>query len=631
LGLAELALGEHGVIAIENLRQALGRDFLSKAARAFARAAEADPAFAQAVIDLAETARRQRIRPRLEVAHRALRAAAAVPGAAPALQLARGRVERDMGEGDSALAAFDAYLASGGDAALGRLERARTLFFLRRIDEARREYFRGAQPPLSDTARAGYREDLAWIATPDELAVFDAASASGVDKWLESFWVSRDAAEGRAPGERLGEHYRRLIYALRQFRLASRHRQYTMEPYRSPQTVLDDRGVIYVRHGEPDDRARFVSPGVDPNESWLYVRPGGNLLFHFVARGDVQDYKLVESLADILGFDQAVAWQAAGRLPSAASALYESRGHLDPVYRQIAVSTTSQGTSLATERRRSRAAIRIGTTTDSHVLRFRHELGSRVQAYAVGGRDGGARVLLVFAVPGARLAAQQLGAGTVYPLQLRLAHREPGEPPRFLDTTRLFLASQPLGPDQYLTGFLELPVEPGRHALRAVLMDPDGGGGDVVDIDSVQVPAFDAPGLVISDLVLGDARAGLAWPVDGDTIPLSPLGTYGPGSSLELYYELHGLEPGTRYRARVEVRGKRSGSLFARIGRLFGGGGPAVAFEFEGATSGRPTRARQTVNLAPLSPGDYTLTLVVEDPARDVRHRRDVKFHVTNR
>src|SRR5205814_1008597 len=35
LGLAELAQGEHAVIAIENLRQQLGKDYLSKAARAY--------------------------------------------------------------------------------------------------------------------------------------------------------------------------------------------------------------------------------------------------------------------------------------------------------------------------------------------------------------------------------------------------------------------------------------------------------------------------------------------------------------------------------------------------------------------------------------------------------------------
>ena len=68
LGLAELALGEHDVILIENVRQLLGKDYLTKAANAFARATEADPAFAAAVIDLANTALTQRIHARLGVA-----------------------------------------------------------------------------------------------------------------------------------------------------------------------------------------------------------------------------------------------------------------------------------------------------------------------------------------------------------------------------------------------------------------------------------------------------------------------------------------------------------------------------------------------------------------------------------
>src|SRR3989449_6397087 len=35
---------------------------------------------------------------------------------------------------------------------------------------------------------------------------------------------------------------------------------------------------------------------IEPNETWLYRRPPpeGDLIFHFVARGDVQDFKLVE-------------------------------------------------------------------------------------------------------------------------------------------------------------------------------------------------------------------------------------------------------------------------------------------------------------------------------------------------
>jgi GWxTD domain-containing protein len=630
LGLAELALGEHPAIAIENVKQALGVDFLSKAARAFARAAAADPAFAQAVIDLADAAWRQRIRQRLDVAQAALRAAVVTPaGAIPGVQLARGRVERELGEGDSALVAFRAYVTVGGDSALGLLEQGRTLFYLRRPEEARTAYYAGARRATSPEARAEYRADLLWIATPEERAAFDAAPDTEVAGWLERFWAGRDALDARAPGERLAEHYRRFFYAWRHFRLTSRHRHYTTEPYRSDQELLDDRGVIYVRHGEPDDRARFASPGVEPNESWLYVLPDGKRIFHFVASGDVSDFKLVESLADVFGHDAAIAWQAGGRLHPLAAELYDSRANLDPSYRHIAQSATAQATALASERSQGRRAIRAGTTTDSYPLRFDAPLRSRVQLYAVGGGGGAAHALLVFAVPGERLMGVAGTDGNRYPLEIRVATTDLAVPIRF-DTVRVFRTRGPLEPGQLLSGFLEFPLPPDTHSLRVAILEAGGAAGDVIEVRDFAVPDFGGERFVLSDLVLGDATSGLRWIVGRDTVPLSPRGTYVRGSAVELYYELHGLPLGAAYRARVEVRGRRGRSIFSAIGRLFGGG-PPVAFAFESATTDTPHRGMQTVSLAPLEPGDYVLQLTVEAPGRSGRAVREVPLRVVSR
>jgi GWxTD domain-containing protein len=630
LGLAELALGEHPALAIENVRQALGKDFLSKAAAAFARAAAADPTFAQPVIELADAARRQRVRQRLDVAQGALRAAAAtLAGRIPALQLARGRVEREMGEGDSALVAFAAYLDVGGDRGVGLLERARTLYFVRRTEEAYATYFDGATAPLSDETRAEYRADLLWILTPDERTAFDAVPAADVRAWLERFWAERDAQDVRVAGERLAEHYRRYYYAWRHFRLVSRHRRYTNEPFRSDQELLDDRGVIYLRHGEPDNRARFVSPQVEPNESWLYLWSGDRRIFHFVARGDVQDYKLVESLSDVLG-DDAIAWQAAGRLPPLASELYDSRAHLDPAYRTLAQNTTVQGTGLASERRAGRQAIEAGTTSDGYPLHFDAPLQSTVQLYAVGGPEGIPRALLVFAIPGSRLVGQAGAGGTRYPIELRVSRRGPGGSAVWLDTVRVFRVDAPLTGDQILGGFVEFPVPPDTHALRVAMLELGGVAGDVLDVTGFVVPDFRANDLVLSDLVLGDRVGGLQWIVSEDTVRLNARGAYAEGAEAELYYELHGLTAGTPYRARIEVRGQGGGSIFARIGRLFGGG-PPVALGFEGIVTNTPHRAQQTVNLAPLRPGNYVLTLSIEIPGREARARREVPLRILAR
>jgi GWxTD domain-containing protein len=633
LGLAELSMGEHSFIALENIRQVLGLDYLSKAAQAFGRAARADPAFADAVVDLAETAMRQRIRPRMELALEAVREAARTEAAdVPALQLARGRVERAMGEGDSALVAFGDYLELGGDSGIGFLEVARTLYFVNEPEEAEYTYYEGA--PLAHTrdAVALHRQDISWVATPEELAQFDLVPAEDRSAWLHQFWERREAADARAPGERLTEHYRRYFRSLRDFRLVSRHRRYdVVNPYRTEQQVFDDRGVVYMRHGEPDERAVYNAPNVDPNESWMYLRSDGNLLFHFVAHADVQDYKLVESLTDVFGLEASIELQAAGRNDPRFHGLFESRMTMDPVYQRLTTtSAAGQGRVLAEERQMGDRSIGIGTTTDSYRLRFDVPMDARVQYFVLGdSATGDGRVLVVFAVPATSVASQPLGDRVAYPVQMRLVVAQPGEAAvTYVDTLRVFSVAEPLVEGQYLAGFLTAPVPEGDYALRVAIGQPWRGAGEVHTGDSVVVPDFGADSLVMSDLVVGRAGSGLTWATGELQVSLNPLPGYPVAANLQVYYEVHGLERGATYRTRLEVRKEGGGSIFSWIGRLFGGGGPPIALTFEGVAESRYTPVFQTVDISDLKPGQYTLRIVVEDPAGEVEIEREAPLEV---
>ena len=307
MGFAEYGIGDSQISFVTGIKTMLGKDALTRSAMAFARSAEVDPAFDQGLVDLANTALRQRVNIKLDVALQALRRAASTEAATHApVMLARGRVEREVGDGDSALAAFKGYLERGPDRALGLLETARTLFLLGRFDGVQ-PYFEGAA--LDDSvAVAGYRADLATIVTDSILGEFDRQRGEDRATYLRRFWGERDRMELRGDGERLREHYRRLFYARKNFYLTSLNRHYDIvERYRSGSRDFDDRGVIYIRHGEPTSRATYAAPNLEPNESWRYARPEGDLIFHFMAREDVQDFKLVESLFDVLGFSNALA------------------------------------------------------------------------------------------------------------------------------------------------------------------------------------------------------------------------------------------------------------------------------------------------------------------------------------
>src|SRR5215217_7700729 len=163
MGLAEYGVGDSQVSFVTGLKTMLGKDALTRSAVAFAKSAEVDPSFARGLVDLANTALRQRVNIKLGVALDALRRAGkTAAGTDPQVLLARGRVEREVGDGDSALAAFNGYLQYGPNRSLGLLELARTHFLLGRFDGVA-AYFEGAAADDSITV-ASFRSDLATIA-----------------------------------------------------------------------------------------------------------------------------------------------------------------------------------------------------------------------------------------------------------------------------------------------------------------------------------------------------------------------------------------------------------------------------------------------------------------------------------
>jgi hypothetical protein len=447
----------------------------------------------------------------------------------------------------------------------------------------------------------------------------------------------------------LAEHYRRWFYARRSFRLVSRHRHYDItEVYRANQVEFDDRGVIYLRHGEPDRRARFActqledpnGEGCAANESWLYRRKGdgGDLIFHFAARGDVQDYKLIESLVDALGFRNAV--RAGAFSDPQVSELYATREEFGPLYGRVGHSLNAPGNALAQDRAQGRRNIAVGTTSDSYAQRFDQPLDVVASEFVVGadsgerGGGGGQLLHVVFAVPGERLSGEPGGGGgLLYPLHFRVILSDSADRVvARLDTLRVFGARQPLRQPAYLTGRLALPVPPGRYRYRLLVTTPDGTAGDLVRHDSLDVHALGAGRFAVSDVVIGREGSGLVWVSAGtDTVRLNPLSRFPEGSAAELYYEVYGLARGASYHTvvRLEREGRRS--LLGAIRGLFGGGGAAVLLEFDAAAEGAVTRVHRGVALQGVGKGTYRLTVVIADPASGVSVTRTRRFQVVAR
>jgi GWxTD domain-containing protein len=91
--------------------------------------------------------------------------------------------------------------------------------------------------------------------------------------FLKRFWHGHDPTPATPVNERLVEHYTRLLYARDKFTWID------MRGY-------DDRGMIYIKYGPPDDQIEDLGTNETvPLSSWAYQRYGAPINFDFIDEG----------------------------------------------------------------------------------------------------------------------------------------------------------------------------------------------------------------------------------------------------------------------------------------------------------------------------------------------------------
>lgn len=122
------------------------------------------------------------------------------------------------------------------------------------------------------------------ILSTEELRMYSGSANKGVA--LLTFWQRRDPTPATPENERIVEHWRRIAEAQKQFHSAV-PRGY------------DDRGMIYIRYGEPSDRMIAESNNYGPpNECWVYNNLGEEVVFDFIKNG--AHYEQLNSLRDVV-------------------------------------------------------------------------------------------------------------------------------------------------------------------------------------------------------------------------------------------------------------------------------------------------------------------------------------------
>jgi hypothetical protein len=330
----------------------------------------------------------------------------------------------------------------------------------------------------------------------------------------------------------------------------------------------------------------------------------------------VQDFKLVESLFDVLGFSQAIALRGdrSGHHP-VAEQLMLSREQLSPIYQRIqSAGSVGQGQYQTEERRIGQASIALGTRSDSYELRFAQELTVRSDVLAVGRDSAGTLVQVAYAISGKGLEPVTVTRGFLYSVRVRFAASDPaGRVVASVDTTRHFVAPEPVPDGEHLVGRIAIAVPPGRFEYRLAIQQGEEAG-IVLPRDSVRVGGPDDGAVALSDLVLGSRSANLAWRrSEQDTVLFNPLQTFKRGDEMQLYYEVDGLRPGSPYEVRLAVKKHGGGGGIFR--KIFGGGGAAISLKFSAQAVAALESAHRGLQLDRLKPGSYVLEVTVSDSA----------------
>lgn len=552
------------LVVAEVFAEAFGQDAASKARGALRDALEKRPRLPEAAALLVELSLATNDRDGLLAATSALHALSNEGDLDPEGALALARASTALGYDDVALETARRAIARGGATPAARLAEARALFGLGRDAEGLRAWLRGLDGLDGDGA-ARYFADVAPLLGDEERSARADDPPDVMADWLRAFWPPRAALSGVDAPERAGEHYRRLRVALDRYRRRAKRGSPPPNALflrRVGDARLDERGQIYVRHGEPIEI--ISTPFTTQNESWVYADgEGGYRLFHFIRYnspyggegGNYADYVLIHTLP------------CSGRY-------LDDRGDYDRDLRRLAHRCNRTRTAEVSLPMRRDAREALATDTDrpdfGAPLPFLHDV------HTFRGPDGRTEIVTAVAVPLSSLP----GDSVPDTLRMRVA---------VVDTTlwwaerRDALLEVPPSdaPDAWVRGHLSLSSPPGAELLHRVLVGTsDDRLGRITGAD-LSVPWYGPEGLLISDLVMAEPDRDGGYVRGDHALALVPTRSY-RGGAFRLFYEVYNLPADVAYDTEIVVERDGGGGVWGAIKGLFGGGGPEpirVAFQ----------------------------------------------------
>ena len=421
--------------------------------------------------------------------------------------------------------------------------------------------------------------------------------------FFRRMWARRDPVPASRVNPRLAEHYRRLTkaekhYVYHGFRARYNNpdarRELGFPPSYALATELDDRGIVYVRHGEPDDRVFSVDA-----ESWHYIE--SDMDFHFAVQ---------ETSASFLP----VVTSGVGNLRLVPTPHRSLLGRSSPIaiwnaaYARLATDPWLARDEIVEESQRT---VMEGLTSDRHTWSEDVE-GMDVPYVLAAFRDtgGATRLDVHYALPLSELSKEQDEADSVA-VEVGIAlHDLSWEPLGEITETKRMAPTDDRGAAAVGSFRLTLPPDSYRVALHARSLGSSHLGAYR---QGYRVPDF-------PDSEFGLSSVLPAYAIEGSSeagplrIEPNPTGFFARQQPVHLYFEVYNLAPGpdgqARYTIEYALLPETPGRRF--LG-LFGGNEAALSIKSEHENASTSPVETAELDVSQVAPGRYTLTVTVTD------------------
>ncbi|RMD85557.1 MAG: tetratricopeptide repeat protein [Calditrichaeota bacterium] len=518
-------------------------------------------------------------------------------------------------------------------------------------------YFVQALNNLNSDADAAFMfEESKYIFNDQEFERYEQlTTVQEKRQFFRQFWSSRNPLPATDVQLRAIEHFQRLLHA------EANYWYYGVRSwFNSPNKIgyknlkmprvyylndaFNDKGLIYIRHGEPDDRAIASGQLLETYESWRYVKRDTRpeLIFHFVMETNAveNNWRLISFPIQPNQLNQLVFQETntiRNNVVNAFPLLDQLAGWNPKIDRFIFAA--QQGTSGRMEFvnviqgiiDEGAAQIQLGLNSDRYTWKDNIKLFDfPFSVTQFRGKSGKTLVDISYALPLKKLhSAFKHGVAVFDSLwnpmgKLNFTESWPVQNSvRQVKNNLIHRVTLPLSPNTYYLSLFAQSQD--NHKL--------GGWNVVLDVDN-----FAGDSLLMSDLQLAyliePHGSDSTFIKNGMTIIPNPTGVFNINETVYLYYEVYNLKTDDKNESNFEIetilkQTKQKGKVSQKNSRS-GKKQKSISIKAERRTGGTQSVEFASLDISNMEPGNYELTVQIHDQNSGEEIKKSIEIKLKN-